>query len=121
MHEAMPTGRKVMILRALKSSGVAALLFAGMLAGSPPAAAQCGGCGGYAVAPVVVQPYYSSGCGCGGCCGGSAYYSAGYGYGYPGYGVAAGAYALDYGYAPSVVVGPGYYGRRGWRRGYWGY
>jgi hypothetical protein len=107
-----------MIVRTLKLSGVAALLFAGVLGTSQPTAAQCGGCGGYAYAPVVVQPYYAAGCGCGGCgCGGSAYYS---GYAYPGYG-AAGAYALDYGYAPSVVVGSGYYGRRAWRRGYWGY
>lgn len=116
----VPYGRKVMSLRALKLSGIAALVFVGMAGVSQPAAAQCG-CGGYAVAPVVVQPY-SSCCSCG--CGGSAYYGAGYygaGYGYGYYGAAGGAYALDYGYAPSVVVAPRYsYGRR-WGRGYWGY
>ena len=63
-----------MSLRALKLSGIAALVFVGMAGVSQPAAAQCG-CGGYAVAPVVVQTY-SSCCSCG--CGGSAYYGAGY-------------------------------------------
>ena len=82
-----------MTLRALKLSGVAALLFAGILGGSQPAAACCN-YGYYAPAPVVVQPYVQS-CGCCGC-GGSAYYPSAYPYGY---GEAASAYAYDYGYA----------------------
>jgi hypothetical protein len=105
-----------MMLRALKMSGLAALVFAGVSAGSQPAAAQC--CGyGYYQAPVVVQPYYNGCGGCGGC--GSAYYPSVYPYGY---GAAGSAYALDYGYAGYGgygVVGRGY--GYGWRRGCCGY
>jgi hypothetical protein len=109
-----------MMLRALKMSGLAALVFAGVSGGSQPAAAQCCGYGYYQPAPVVVQPYYNSCGGCGGCGGcGSAYYPSVYPYGY---GAAGSAYALDYGYAGygGVAVGPRYRGY-GWRGGCCGY
>jgi hypothetical protein len=53
MHDDMPNGRKVMMLRALKLSGIAALVLAGVSVGSQPADACCN-YGYYAPAPVVV-------------------------------------------------------------------
>jgi len=107
-----------MTMRLFSFGRTAAVLLFGLCFGASfnaaPAAAQCGGCGGYgysygyyAPAPVVVQPS----CGCCSC--------GGYGYGgyaYGAYGYAApywGAYAVGYGY-DAVVAGPRYPHR--WRR-----
>jgi hypothetical protein len=99
-----------MTRRVFTSGRIAALLLFGFCfafsIGAEPALAGGCGYGGYAPAPVIVQPSCSC-CGCGGYggyggygYGGYAAYGYGGGYGY-GYAAPYGAYAAEYDVAPS--------------------